>query len=234
MLPLLFAAGHHWYARYTIAFLLEMQNLPAGAKFDLMIGSHVCRHSDGGESVSADQLVEQTYIRQGKGAGGLKGISTNGDQVAMWVASFPICSQLIDTCDDMYRSNDTETHESNMEKQEEEGTKRRQLEAVDRQSMRTELQKYSHPLTSPSDHLYTIITGQVATADVNTHQTVELGTAMRDDFIASYPGGFHHTTSSKVNTMQSMKRTATVNNKPVYDLDAFFGRLLIVGQKCDI
>ena len=77
-----------------------------------------------------------------------------------------------------------------------------------------------HPLTSPSDHLYNIITGQVATADVNTHQTVELGTSMRDDFIASYPGGFHHI-SSNVKTMQSMKRTATVNNKPVYDLDAF-------------
>ena len=41
MLPVLFAAGHHWYARYTIAFLLEMQ------------------------------FGEQIYIRQGKGAGGL-------------------------------------------------------------------------------------------------------------------------------------------------------------------
>ena len=31
-----------------------------------------------------------------------------------------------------------------------------------------------------------------------------------------------------------MKRKATVNSKPVYDLDAFFGRLLIVGHKRDI
>ena len=147
----------------------------------------------------------------------------------MWVASFPICSQLIDTFDDMYPSNDTETHKSNRKKYKEEGTKRRQLDGADRQSMRTELEKYSHPLTSPSDHLYNIITGQVATADVNTHQTVELGSAMRDDFIASYPGGFHHAISSNVKTVQSMKRTATENNKPVYDLDAFFGRLLIVG-----
>ena len=84
-------------ARYTIAFLLEMQNLPAAAKSDIMSGAHVCRHSDGCESVSADQVGEQIYIRQSKGAGGLKGISTNGDQVAVWVASFPICSQLIDT-----------------------------------------------------------------------------------------------------------------------------------------
>ena len=57
---------------------------------------------------------------------------------------------------------------------------------------------------------------------------------MRDDLIASYPGGFHHTISSKVKTMQNSKRKATVNSKPVYDLDAFFGRLLIVGQNRDI
>ena len=57
---------------------------------------------------------------------------------------------------------------------------------------------------------------------------------MRDDLIAFYPGGFHHTISSKVKTMQSMKRKAIVNSKPVYELDAFFGRLRIVGQKRDI
>ena len=134
----------------------------------------------------------------------------------------------------MYPSNGTETHEANRKSHKEEGTKRRQLEAVDRQSTRTELQKYSHPLTSSSDHLYLHHYWSGAAADVNTHQTVELGTAMRDDLIASYPGGFHNTISSKAKTMQSMKWKATVNSKPVYDLDAFFGRLLIVGQKRDI
>ena len=54
--------------RAPAKFLLEMQNLPAAAKSDSMSGAHVCRHCDGCESVSADQF----YIRQGKGAGGLK------------------------------------------------------------------------------------------------------------------------------------------------------------------
>ena len=62
MLPLLFAAGHLWYVRFTIAFLLEMQTLPAAAKSDIMSGAHVCRHSDGCEFVSADQFGEQIYI----------------------------------------------------------------------------------------------------------------------------------------------------------------------------
>ena len=94
----------------------------------------------------------------------------------------------------------------------------------------TLIRSHHHPIMQLYLHHY----WSGATADVNTHQTVELGTAMRDYLIASYPGGFHHTISSKVKTMQSMKWKATVNSKPVYDLDAFFGRLLIVGQKRDI
>ena len=124
----------------------------------------------------------------------------------------------------MYSSNDTETYNPNRTKSRGRREDRR----------RTELQKYSHPLTAPSDRLYNIITDQVVTTDVNTHQTVELGTAIRNEFIACYPEGFHHTISSKVKTMQIMTRTATVNNTPVYNIDTFFGRLLIVGQKRDI
>ena len=60
-----------------------MENLPTEAKTDLLNGAHVCRHSDSQASISADQFGEQTYIRQGKGAGGLKGISTNQEQVAL-------------------------------------------------------------------------------------------------------------------------------------------------------
>ena len=48
------------------------------------------------------------------------------------------------------------------------GSKGRQLEASDRHRMCTEQQKYSHPLTSSSDHLYNTITGQVSVTDILT------------------------------------------------------------------
>ena len=48
-----------------------------------MSGSHVCRHSDGGTAVPGDQFGEQTYIKRGKGAGGLKGMSTSTEQVTV-------------------------------------------------------------------------------------------------------------------------------------------------------
>ena len=94
--------------------------------------------------------------------------------------------------------------------------------------------KYSHPLNSPSTQLCNIITGQVAAAEINTHQAVELGTDMRDGFIAAYPERFHNSISTKFKTMHNMKVTVKVNDKPVYDLDALFGRLLVVGPRRDI
>ena len=48
--------------------MIEMQYmLPNDAKMDLLAGAHVCRHRPGTwNSVSADQVGEQTYIKKGK------------------------------------------------------------------------------------------------------------------------------------------------------------------------
>ena len=56
----------------------------------------------GGTAVPADQFGEQTYIKQGKGQGGLKGIS-----VAVWINSHPICSHLSKIVEEMYTSEET-------------------------------------------------------------------------------------------------------------------------------
>ena len=62
MVPYFFAAGHHNYAQYITWYLKVVQSLPHEAKKDLLAGAHVCRHSDGGTAVPADQFGEQTYI----------------------------------------------------------------------------------------------------------------------------------------------------------------------------
>ena len=64
--------------------------MPDEARKDLLDGCNVCRHLNGAQAVSSDQFGEQTYIKQGKGSGGLKGISTNHDQVSVWINSFSI------------------------------------------------------------------------------------------------------------------------------------------------
>ena len=78
-----------------------MQRLPATANDDLLAGSLVCHHSDGAAAVSGD-MFEQTCIKQGKGVGGIKGISTNPEYVAVWIQCFGICSHLSKSSDEMY------------------------------------------------------------------------------------------------------------------------------------
>ena len=56
----------------------------------------------------SDQFGEQTYIIQKKGAGGLKGISTNTGPVAVWVNSSSICSHVSMTMDTMYCADQAE------------------------------------------------------------------------------------------------------------------------------
>ena len=73
MLPyFFFAAGHHNNARYLSWYVRQMEHLFQDAKRDLLAGAHVC-----GTAVPADQFGEQTYIKRGQGAGGMKGLSTN-------------------------------------------------------------------------------------------------------------------------------------------------------------
>ena len=111
MLPYFFAAGHHNYARYITIYLHEVKNLPENARRDLIEGCNVCCHSNGAPAVSSDQFGEQTYIKLGKGSGGLKGISTNDEQVAVWINSFSICSHISLALDEIYTSNPTEVSE---------------------------------------------------------------------------------------------------------------------------
>ena len=103
-----------------------MKHLPSIAKDNLLSGSHVCRHSDGALAVSADMFGEQTCIRQGKGAGGMK-----GKQVAVWIQSFGICSHLSQSLDDMY-SDKVASEKTLSNRHKEEGEARRELDAEDR------------------------------------------------------------------------------------------------------
>ena len=80
-----------------------MEHLPQGAKEDLLAGAHVCPHTDWGTAVPADQFGKQTYIRQGKGAGGMKDITTSAEQAAVWVTSLSVCAHLNIAMEDLYR-----------------------------------------------------------------------------------------------------------------------------------
>ena len=128
-----------------------MDYIPNKAKQALLNGGLVCLHSDEGKP-SADQFGEQTYIKTGKGCGGLKKISKNSEQVAVWVNSFSVCAHLDYLVDDMYTGN--QNKKQNIEKHhKEESTARRKLDDEDRQKIQTALQNLTHPLTSQDEKI---------------------------------------------------------------------------------
>ena len=227
------------YARYITWYLRNVENLPTTAKNDLMEGAHVCRHSDGGTAVPADQFGEQTYIRRGKGAGGLRGISTNAEQVAVWVGSFSVCANLDLAIEAMYCHEDagekpfggTEGECKMKNKHKEEGERRRKMDETIRNKIAEELEKHSHPLNAKSTDLYNIVNGQVAPTKVNVQDALHIGSTQSEKFTALLPGAFHSKIERKVKTMQEMKKVVIVNGKPIFDIETLFARLLVVGQQ---
>ena len=140
---------------------------------DHMAGSHVCRHSDGAATVSGDMFGEQTG-----GVGGMKGIPTNSEQVAVLIQSFGICSHLSKSLDEMH--NDAEALEETMKPNihKEEGKRRRELDTGDRAKILRVLWENSHLLTTETTTLYPIINGLVADGKVNVQDALKIGQDM--------------------------------------------------------
>ncbi len=159
ILPYFFAAVHHNYARYITTYLQDVDALPEEAQKNLCDEYLICRHKNGAPGVSADQFGEQTYIKQGKGPDGLKGISTNPEQVAVWTNSFSIFSHVALVMEDMWSGDDTEDVACCELQHKKEGDARKKLDNNDHKKLLTELTKNSHPLITNVDTLYHIVNG---------------------------------------------------------------------------
>lgn len=191
-----------------------METLPQCAKEDLLAGAHVCRHSDGGTAVPADQFRGQTYIKRGKGSGGMKGISTSPEQVAVWVNSFSVCAHLDIAMEHMYDESEEEQKSPGEDEDEkgrhkEEGEKRRCLDEADQRKIAEELEKYIHPFNNHEPGLYNICNGQVATDIVNVQNALAIGSEQSIHFSDSLSSEFHKTIKKNAKAMESLKKAVT-------------------------
>lgn len=214
MIPYMMAAGHWNYARYLSWYV--QREVDEEAELPFQLGEHVCRHRDGvWNGVSTDMFGEQTYIRKGKAKGGLVGISTSEEQVAGWVLSYHICqmvSTAMDTlCNEDENRSDDDYEEKN-DKHKEEGDRRKELDAHDRNKIREELQKSTHPLTLESSDLVNIANGCVAGSEVNVQEAVVIGEQMSATFTASLPAGFYKPLRTKLVTMETSKKGNILHN----------------------
>ena len=218
--------------------------MPENARRDLEKGCNVCHHSNGAPGVSSDQFGEQTYIKQGKGLGGLKGISTNDEQVAVWINSFSICSHVSLALDNIYTPSSTEEIEETFSEglselsysrvHKEEAKSRKELDSQDRSKLLEQLSKYSHPLLTDSDKLFNVVNGQCASEDINVYDALYIGKKQMEEFVNKLPDGFHHVIEKRVKTMQQMKKSVVVQGKPIYNLESHFINLILIGQQRNI
>ena len=114
---------------------------------------------------SASRPIRRTNVYQAReGADGLRGISTNAEQVAVWVGSFSVCAHLDLAIEGKYCHDDAEENPfggtdgecQTGSKHKEEGERRRKMDETDRNKIAEELQNKLHPHNVKSNALYNI------------------------------------------------------------------------------
>ena len=126
---------------------------PEDASQDMLNGNHFLRHANGTSAVPADQFGKQTYIKQGKGYGGFKEISTQG-------------------------------------------------------------------LQAESLKCYNIVNEHCTSPEINVHNAVDIGKRPYEYFSVNLPNEINKTIEKRLETMQCITNSATIQNKAVYDLEA--------------
>ncbi len=94
MIPYFFAAGHGNYARYGLYYLRSMERL--------LNGEHVMRHNPGvWNGIWSDMFIETTFMRYGKGPGGLVGETLKPSTIKRWALSLYTTSRVESDIDEM-------------------------------------------------------------------------------------------------------------------------------------
>ena len=110
-----------------------------------------------------------------EGSRGMKGISTNPEQVAVWIQSFGISSYLSKSLDEIYDDADIPDKTMKNNRHKEEDKAQREVDAKDRPEILRVLQENSHPLTTETTTFHHIINGQVADGKVNVQDALRIG-----------------------------------------------------------
>ena len=103
---------------------------------------------------SASRPIRQTNMHQARDrCRHVEGISTNVEQVAVWVGSFSVCAHLDLAIEAMYCHDDaggkpfggTEGDSKTLNTHTEEGERQRKMDETDRNKIAVEWQTHSHP-----------------------------------------------------------------------------------------
>ena len=92
MMPYFFAAGHHNCARYGTYHLYDMKKLPQSIFDKFLRGEHTQHNGGLWNGIWSDMFIETSFMRYGKGPGGLIGLTLNEKSVKIWAYGLHICT----------------------------------------------------------------------------------------------------------------------------------------------
>ena len=118
MIPYFFAGGHVNYARFGLYYLRSMERLPENVLKRFLNGEHVMRHNPGvWNGILSDIVIEITFMRYGKGPGGLVGVTLKPSTVKRRALSLHNTSRVESYIDEMRHEQGTRevtTHKEEM------------------------------------------------------------------------------------------------------------------------
>ena len=225
MMPYFFASGHMNYARYGICYLRTMHKLPKCILEAFMRGEHVMRHQDGiWNGIWSDMMIETTYMRYGKGPGGIIGVTTQPRTVQIWTESLPACTEVLKDLDEV-RGKNSKVKSYHKE----ESNTRITNDLKDRIKLRDALQLCAHPFDPESNRqnlLINIYTGEIAPEECNVQRSLEIGSKQLSDFVSHLPDGFYSTIQKKVITMACKPKRKDLNVHEAYNTEMLYSRVM--------
>ena len=116
MIPYFFASGHVNYARYGLYYLRSMERRPQNVLKRFLNGEHVMRHNPGvWNGIWSDMFIGTTFMRYGKGPGGLVGLILKPSTVKRRALSLHTTSRVESDIDEMRHEQGTREATTNKE-----------------------------------------------------------------------------------------------------------------------
>ena len=246
LMPWLWAAGRHTYAKFIPTYIADMKAMEVAqpeSYLHMQNGGFVVRRAahHGFNCVATDQALEQTVNRDGKSKGGLIGLTLRKGALSRWLitrhitAEYKVAFKALCTVG-------TKTNKAH----EELGKARITRDERDVCRIMDAAQQYQNPFdlnTVPSE-LINISTGHVASAEVSRSlgTFLEGGQKKHQDFVnqrlvdgTKSKSFWDPESRSKVVTFANMRKPMTnlTKDKMFVDSEVLFRRMLVVSKVRD-
>ena len=170
-------------------------------------------------------FIETSFMRYGKGARRLIGLTLNEKLVKKWAYGLHICTEIIHDLEEMRTKND----HKNIQVHKEEMPTRVKSHGCDCEKIRIKLEQFINPL-EPTQHptsLVNVSTGYITKDNaVNVEKAVELGCQQIKSFVKGLPSSFHKAIPKQVRLLKSQKKGVRVGDVEIFNTEAIYARIM--------